>query len=741
MIKIIFSFLLISFSFSPSYSKDLKILGLNKLSLEDIQVLSNVDLDKNDFTENEINNLLNKLYSSDLIYDVELNVTKKEYQLTLKENKIIQNIYFNNNIWLDDESLFNFIISKNEKLLSKDTIQQDIKSINSIYKSRGFFEVSTVAKVESFSDDRINLIFEIYEGNQSKLNYIDFVGNKQFSDKFLSSKINSQSLKFYNFFKSGSNFNPDIFSFDRNKLINFYIENGFFDVDVSYEINKNNFGAYSLTFFIKESIRYKIDKIDFEQLFENIPSFNKLYDNLILDLNKNKNYYSKNLITEFLETLNLSLIRNNINDYYVDIEVNLSGSKVFLKLKKVTQNPYIIKHINIFGNSITKDKTIRSKLLIEPGDTYNKYLVNRSITNLEKFSYIKNVKIDNNLQDNTTLDLTIDESKKTGNVLFAGTFNTDTQFGLTFGIEDKNFFGSGNIVDANFDINSENLRFNINYTEFPLSNPYLSNTYTIFNQENDLESSFGYSQSKKGLGYKVNFSQNDQLNLGFGFSFINARGHSPKNSSITAITDNIGTFNNINFTLNAINDKTDSVINPSDGHYNSLTFIISPSGISDDPFYKLIYQNKNYFNLKDSSNYIFFNNNIGYSESFSSKLKTNNSFSLGGNNFKGFDFRGIGPKVDGIYVGGNQYITSTLGYGISFIFDEKDNVNIKLFTTAGSLWGSDYSNNQFELRATAGISLDFITAIGPISFSYALPLQKSDNDIERPFSFTIGSSF
>ena len=173
------------------------------------------------------------------------------------------------------------------------------------------------------------MIFEIYEGNQSKLNFIDFVGNKQFSDKFLSSQINSQSLKFYNFFKSGSNFNPDIFNFDRNKLINFYIENGFFDVDVSYEIIKNNFGAYSLKFFIKESVRYKVDKIDFEQSFENIPSFNKLYDNLILNLNKNENYYSKNLITEFLEALNLTLIRSNINDYYVDIEVNLSDPMFF----------------------------------------------------------------------------------------------------------------------------------------------------------------------------------------------------------------------------------------------------------------------------------------------------------------------------------------------------------------------------------------------------------------------------
>ena len=92
-------------------------------------------------------------------------------------------------------------------------------------------------------------------------------------------------------------------------------------------------------------------------------------------------------------------------------------------------------------------------------------------------------------------------------------------------------------------------------------------------------------------------------------------------------------------------------------------------------------------------------------------------------------------------MGGNQFFTSTVGYGSSFIFDKKDNVNIKFFSTIGSLWNSDYSNTDFELRSSAGVSLDFITAIGPISFSYAVPIQKSTNDTVREFSFAIGSSF
>ena len=107
---------------------------------------------------------------------------------------------------------------------------------------------------------------------------------------------------------------------------------------------------------------------------------------------------------------------------------------------------------------------------------------------------------------------------------------------------------------------------------------------------------------------------------------------------------------------------------------------------------------------------------------------------MGGNNFKGFDFRGIGPKTSSFYLGGNKFFTSTLGFGSSFLFDKKDNVNIKLFATAGSLWDSDYSsNNEFDLRTSVGVSFDFITTIGPISFSHAVPINKSNNDSTKNF--------
>ena len=143
-----------------------------------------------------------------------------------------------------------------------------------------------------------------------------------------------------------------------------------------------------------------------------------------------------------------------------------------------------------------------------------------------------------------------------------------------------------------------------------------------------------------------------------------------------------------------------------------------------------------------SNNFFFISNNLGIAEAFEGNLKTLNSFSLGGLSFKGFDYRGIGTKKDGVYLGGKKYYSSTIGYGSSFLFDESDNVNIRLFYSIGSVWDSDYlSNDSLYNRSSAGVSFDILTPVLPISFSFAVPINKKDDDRTREFSFNLGTSF
>ena len=291
------------------------------------------------------------------------------------------------------------------------------------------------------------------------------------------------------------------------------------------------------------------------------------------------------MINDHLDKINRSLLANNIYTYYVDYDIKKNKNSLNLEFIEKPQLAQVINKIDIYGNSITKEKTIRSKLLIEPGDYYNNYLFNNSLSNLNKFSYINNSNYEiQKMKEKIDISLTIDEQKKTGNLLFAGTYDTDTNLGIMFGIEDKNIAGTGNILDANFIINSEDLKYDLNYTQFPLKNPFLSNTYSIYNQENDFTSSFGYKALKQGIGYSLNFSDNSQISYGFGISYEYSKGHSAKNNSQTSITDNIGKFENVLLSFKINKDSTNDIFNPSNGHYNDFRLKVSPSEISDDPF-------------------------------------------------------------------------------------------------------------------------------------------------------------
>ena len=743
MFKNILLIIIFYFSAHNLFAKSINFEGLSKFTIEDIQSITSVDVYDKNLKTNDINKLLKELSLSDLIYEISYRETNDLFILTIDEANIVENIYVNNNTWIKDELILQNLKSKNNSFLTKNNIQNDTKIIKNIYKSKGFKNISVIAKVEKYSLDRINLIYEIEENEQQKINIIKFIGNDFFSNNYLSSIINSQSIKFYNIFKSGSNLNFSTFEFDKNKIISSYKNEGFTDVKVSYVLEKSSLNNNVLYFYINEGQRTTIKNVHFKYDSDIADLFNDLSSEFLKKLEKNNNYYSKSLIDNYLDLYNSNLLSNNIHNITIISVIIEDGKDINISFEASKKDPIVVNKINISGNSITKNKTIRSKISIEPGQYFNNFSLEKSVNNLKRYPYIKDIDASTNI-DNQLIDITIDvdEETKTGNILLAGTFNADTGAGLTFGIEDKNIFGSGNSINSNFSVNSEDLKFSLNFKQYPILNPDLTNTYSIFNQDNDYTGSFGYKASTRGVGYTINFKQNEKLSYGAGLSYQAFKGHSAINTTTTSINDNIGTFDNYKINLSLNYDTTNNFFYPTNGQLNRVNFILSPNDISDNAFYKISLTNNNYLKLPKSENYIFLNNNYGYAKSLNSKLKTIDAFGLGGLNFKGFDYKGIGPYDGKVYLGGNEYFTSTVGYGSSFIFDDKDNINIKFFLTTGSIWNSDYTNSSdIDLRASIGTSFDFITPIGPLSFSYAEPFKKNNTDKTRSFNFSIGTSF
>ena len=172
-------------------------------------------------------------------------------------------------------------------------------------------------------------------------------------------------------------------------------------------------------------------------------------------------------------------------------------------------------------------------------------------------------------------------------------------------------------------------------------------------------------------------------------------------------------------------------------------FNLSPSSISDDDYVKITTNNDYYFKRKNTNNSFFILSSLGLASGLSNKIKTKDSFSLGGN-FKGFQYSGIGPRdASSNYLGGTKMYQITLGYSTPFLFDNSDTFIIKYFGTIGSIFDSEYASkyNSNSPRASIGASMDVMTPIGPLSFSLASPISKNNKDKTQTYDFSIGSTF
>lgn len=742
--KVLINFFLFSFLISNLHAYVLEIKGLSKLNLQDIQSITTEDIYLDPMNDQQLNLIIKDLYNSDLIYDLSIDVLENKKILLLEEAKLINQIYINNNLFIKDEVLVQNLFSKKDTLLNKIIISKDIKLIEDIYSSQGYKNSTVNVSIENFSTNKINIIFDIYEGKKSKISKINFTGNKFFSDNYLNDIINIRSNNILDFMSSNSNFDFNNIDFDLNKIKNKYKEKGYFDINTTYLLNYDLFGNFILDFYIDEGDRYIVKDIEFnfDDKYKNIQEITTLNNKLINNIQKNNQYYDEEIIENYIN--DLSIFNNKKNFVNTNTIINLVTENKLNKLivSQEIIEPITIEKINIFGNSITKSSTIRSKLLFEPGDYLNKFYIEKSKKNIENLAYINEVKINNYVNENKSiLDINLIENKKTGTFNVAGFLSSDVGLGLAFNLNDKNFLGLGNELSLNISNSSDNLFFDTFYKQHDLNNPNIINSYSLFRSQKDLTSSFGFKDIKSGVGLNKNFNINSEYSYGIGLSFINSEGNSPVNTN-SSVTDNITNSNDFNLSFNVQYKKLNDNLYPTDGYNNSLNFSISPTNISDNNFFKIDLKNHLYKKISKSNDFIFVNNQIGSVEGIDQKVKTVNVYSLGGLNFKGFDYRGLGIFEDGIYLGGNRYFTSTMGYGSSFLFDSKDNINFKSFVTFGSLWGSDYtSNNQFDLRGSAGIAVDILTPIAPLSISYAEPFLKNSSDIIKQFSFTLGTTF
>ena len=741
LIFFIVFFLLVSLNSYAETLKNIKIIGNSRIADETIFSFLSININDN-LTEDKINQVTRDLYETNFFKNVSLQFTNNELIINIVENPIIQNITYNgikSNTLL--ESVINGVNLIERSSYVELYLEEDISLMTENLKNRGYYFSNINSKIENLEDNKLNLIFDIELGNKAKIKKISFIGNKVFKDSKLRSLIASEEYKFWKFISGKKFLNENLVNFDKRLLTNFYINNGYYNVKINSSFAKlvtdENF---ELIFNIDAG-----EKIFFGELNLNLPvNYDKMnFVNLEKTLNELKNKpYSINAVQKITEEIDIIALNEQYESIDIDVFENFVRNKLNITFTiKETEKTYLSR-INIFGNNVTRENVIRNQLEIDEGDFFNEILLNKSINNIKSLNFFKSVSsevVNLNQSDDKIVNISVEE-KPTGEIgATAGVGSSGESFGLF--VKENNYLGKGLGVEGNILLSTDSIKGKLS-----INNPNFMDTdksvYASFEAtEIDKLEDFGYKTDNTGFSYGTTFEFLDDLRLGIG----------NKNTYQKIETDNTasalqkkqeGDYWDSFLNLDFIYDKRNQKFKPSDGFRSAYSIEIplisetnTLSNIYDYRYYTELYEgNITSFSFFAKSSNSLSNDNI--------KLTERNF--LPSSKLRGFTPGSIGPKDGKDYIGGNYATSVNVTTSIPQLFEESQNIDFHFFIDAANVWGVDYDSSIDEsnkVRSSAGIGVDWFTAVGPLNFSLSQPITKMDSDSTESFRFNLGTTF
>ena len=528
---------------------------------------------------------------------------------------------------------------------------------------------------------------------------------------------------------------------DKRLLKNFYLNKGYYNVQINDAYSKLlNDKDFILTFNINAGDKFDFGKFklnlpdDFEEdKFTNLKKIflkleNKVYANI--EIEKILNEIDKIALIESYEFIDADVIETTKDDKTIDFEFII----------KQSEKSYVEK-INIYGNNVTTEEFIRSNLIVDEGDPFNKLLHTKSINNLRSKGIFDKVTSKTKKGENGTeiIDIYIEE-KPTGEISAGAGYGTDgSTFG--FGIKEKNFNGKGINLAAKLDLTDETIKGSLAYTHpnFAYSNRAL--TTSLQSTSTDKLKKNGYKTSINAVSLGTRYEQFDSLFFSPSFS-ISDESLVTNSKASSAYKKQEGSYFDVIFDYGLTYDKRNQNFQPTDGFisnwYQEIPLTTDHASLING------YSFTNYKELVDD---MILSMGI-YTRAANSlsddDVRVSKRLYAPKSRLRGFESGKVGPKDGNDFVGGNYVATFNASSTIPFVLQSMENMDLKVFFDAGNVWGVDYSssiNDSNKIRSSSGIALEVSTPVGPLSFSFAEAITKANTDKTETFRFSIGTSF
>ena len=725
--------------YSENFS-EIKVLGNKRITNETIILFSGAEnLRNKEINDNDLNNLLKKLYETNFFEDVNIKLENNLLTISIIENPLIQNVRFegvkNKDIL---EYLNEQIQLKKRTSYIKDNVKNDVSIIMNVLKGSGYYFAEVNSSIVENDNNTVDIIYNINLGEKAFIKKIKFIGNKVFKDGKLKRIIASEENRFWKFISKSKYLDINRVQLDENLLRNFYKNNGYYNVSIESSSAKLiNETEFELTFNINSGKKYFFDNVSLE-----IPDdFDKRNFKKINEiLNKaNGKHYSLNFIEKILKKIDQLILSEEFKFLTASFNETIYDNKINLKIFFEESDKIFISRINVIGNYITREKVIRNKFLIDEGDPYNEILVTKTVNSIKSTGIFKNVQKEVVDKDNKKIiNLTVEEMP-TGEIMAgAGTGSSGTS--ITGGIKEKNYLGKGIKLDTSFTLRDDGINLKLQRTDPNFNNSEKDLVTSIENNTKDVLSKFGYKNRKTGFSLGTSYEQFEDIYFTPAISIFQENletGSKASASQKKNAGDYFETDLKYRFTLNKLNQN----FQPSDGFKTS--FFQSLPLISDDGALSNSFTFTNYHSITEELIFALKFQAKAVNSINDEDVRLSKRLYLSSRNLRGFESGRVGPKDGTDFIGGNYLSSLNISTTLPDLLRDLENIDFKLFYDAGNVWGVDYNSSldSNKIRSSTGLSVDWYTPIGPLSFSLSQPITKADSDVTETFRFDIGTTF
>tara|TARA_A100001015_G_scaffold264571_1_gene312322 strand:- start:47 stop:2275 length:2229 start_codon:yes stop_codon:yes gene_type:complete len=741
--RLVIIFFLIFIKFSVSQAEIVKqiiIEGNNRVTDETIKIYGDIEINKN-YSEKDINNVIQKIYSTDFFDNVEAELKNNILTIKLKEYPIVNQLtILGEPSKKYKEQIIDVINTKEKKSFKKSNLNKDIEKIKMLYSSVGFNTSEVEVKVKKLNDGNLDIILDIDRGERTKISTINFIGDKKIRDRRLRDVVASEEDKFWKFLTKNTNFNKQLVNLDIRLLTNYYRSLGYYNVKINSnyaEMTKG--GKINLIYSIDAGPRYTINKIstNVDDVFDKKLFFtlNDIYKKYIGD------FYSPFKIKKMLEELDEIIDNNNLQFVEHNVEEFVENESINIVFNVFEGNKILVERINIKGNSITDEAVIRSEMILDEGDPFTNLSLEKSISNIKSRNIFNTVNYDiktGSSNDLKIIDISVEE-KPTGEISAGAGIGTSGGT-LAFSIKENNWLGEGKSLAFETEIDEESITGVLKFNDPNYDLLGNSLNYSLSSQSNDKPDQ-GYENTVVGASLATSFEQfkNIRASLGLSANYDDLR---TQDSASDALKKQSGSFSDISGSYGFSYDQRDRSFKPTSGSF--LAFNQAVPFFSDKPAIANEFKSSSYYTLSEDvigSTKFFLSaiNGVGDED-----VRLSKRLGLSQKRLRGFERNKVGPVDGDDHIGGNYAAAFNIEANLPKILPESSRTDVGVFLDFGNVWGVDYDSsidNSSKIRSSTGISASWLSPLGPMTFTLSQNLSKASTDKTESFNFSLGTSF